>query len=407
MGTLQAAWAALNRAATPGTLTAAAGAVAAWQLFLGARFALRLRAQARLPAARFAPAVSLVVACKGQPRGFERNILSLLAQAYPGRLEYLFVTPSARDEAHARLQQLLRGRGDARLLVSGAVPVSCSEKILNMLHALRHAAPESEVLAFADCDVEVRPDWLSRLTAPLERPEVVASSAPSLYAADTLNPLQSLRMAWMALVQCSLDRFGSVIGWSWAIRRADFLALGIEKVWSRSLTDDFVLNPVLRATGRRIEWSLPAMPVCREDPGLSQVLVPFIKGFQYFRLNDPALWIMGGLEALGKLYLVLWFLRIGLPWRAALVPAADAAAALLALRAACLYAREAAAAVHPLLRSGPVMLLAAAASAAAMLALRPVVFAVSLFSRTVRWGGYLYDFRASDDVRVIGRAAAG
>jgi hypothetical protein len=406
VGTLQAAWAALNRAATPGTLTAIAGAVAAWQLFLGARFALRLRAQALRPKTGFSPPVSLIVACKGQPRGFERNIRSLLDQDYPGVLEYLFVTPSAADPAHARLAELLSGRPRARLLVSGAVPVRCSEKILNMLHALRRASAGSEVLAFADCDIEVRPDWLSRLVAPLERPETVASSAPSLYAADTLNPLQSLRMAWMALVQCSLDYFGSVIGWSWAIRRADFEGLGLEKVWSRSLTDDFVLNPLLRGTGRRIEWALLAMPVCRENPSAAELLVPFIKGFQYFRVNDPALWLMGGLEALGKLYLVLWFLRMGLPWRAALVPAADAAAALAALRAAALYAREAARAVHPALR-GPAGLLAAAASAAAMTLLRPVVFAVSLVSRTVRWGGYLYDFRASDDCRVIGRAAAG
>jgi hypothetical protein len=387
---------------TPPHMLAVAAVVAAWQVFLAVRFALRLRREARAAPSPFAPSVSMIVACKGEPRRFDENILGLLDQDYGGEREYVFVSPSASDPAYRRLQILLKSRPQARtkLLDSGAVPVRCSEKILNLLFALKSASPRSEVLVFADCDVRVAPDWLRSLLAPLARTDVIASSAPSLYAADALSPLQLLRMAWMGLVLCDMDFFGSIFGWSWAIRRADFESVGVARLWERSLTDDFVLNRPLKATGRRIAWALTAMPVCAENPTLNDVLTPFIKGFQYFRVYDAPLWIAGGLEALGKLYLAVWFWRSGMPLAAFSPAIADAAAVLVLCAATARWAPRAYESVHPLLRRLPALV---ALAAPFLLVLRVWVFLVSAVSTTVRWGGYVYEMRKADDVRVIGR----
>jgi cellulose synthase/poly-beta-1,6-N-acetylglucosamine synthase-like glycosyltransferase len=382
-------------------LTCVAAAVGAYQLLLAGRFWRRLRCQALSRPEAYTPSVSVIVACKGMPRYFDQNILSLLDQDYGGDHEFVFVSPSFSDPAYRRLQILLKSRPKARtqLLHSDAVPVQCSEKILNLLFALKRASTSREILAFADCDVGVRRDWLRLLVAPLERPDTIAVSAPSIYAADTLNPLQVLQMAWMGTIACYMDFFGSIFGWSWAIRRKDFESAGVERAWTRSLTDDFVLNRLFKSTGKHIEWALTAMPVCTENPSLSEVLNPFVKGFKYFRAYDRPLWVAGGLEALGKLYLCLWFFRSGMPFRASLLSIVDAVTIFLIFESIRRYVPRAYESVHPVLRRCPALI---AAVAPILLILRVWIFIVSLWSTKIRWGGYIYQIRSADDIRVLG-----
>lgn len=353
------------------------------------------------PPGRYLPKVSVIAACKGLPRYFDENIISLLEQDYPGECEILFVSPSVSDPAFCRLQDLLKNHPPtrARLLHSDAVPVRCSEKILNLLFALRHCSAESEVFAFADCDMRLPRNWLRSMVAPLEREGTIAVSAPALYAADTLNPLQMLQTGWMSMITCFTGFFGCVFGWSWAMRRKDFDAVGIARVWETSLTDDFILNPLLRGTGKRIEWAFDAMPVCREKPDLRQVLTPFIKGFQYFRVYDKALWIIGGFEAAGKLYLCWWFLKAGSPFKAFLMPALDMATVFLLIEGLKTRLPRTAGFLHPLPRRYTFLI---AAMMPALLILRVYIFLVSVCTTKVRWGGYIYQMKGPGDIRVLG-----
>ena len=102
---------------------------------------IRIRRQMSAPlSGEKPPPVCVISACKGVFAQFDGNIRSLLAQDYEGELEFLFVSPRKDDPAYRALERLLAEpavRVKARLLCSEATPVRCSEKILNMLYALK------------------------------------------------------------------------------------------------------------------------------------------------------------------------------------------------------------------------------------------------------------------------------
>ncbi|MEI8191985.1 MAG: glycosyltransferase, partial [candidate division NC10 bacterium] len=114
------------------------------------------------------PQASVVVPCKGEDEGLEANVEALLRQDYDGKLEFLFVVPSEHDPAFARLKVLAGEPARFRLLVSGAAPRNCSEKILNLLHGAENAQEDSELLLFADSDNRVAEDWAAELAAPFQ-----------------------------------------------------------------------------------------------------------------------------------------------------------------------------------------------------------------------------------------------
>ncbi|HVE13868.1 MAG TPA: glycosyltransferase, partial [Elusimicrobiota bacterium] len=310
-----------------------------------------------------------------------------------GECELLFVAARADDPACTLLERLLREPGlPARLLISGAVPRHAGEKCLNLIHGVQ-AAADAEVLAFADADALVRPGWLAALSATLGREGVAAATVPPI----CLSLAPSLPGFLWTLCTGFFGAFTAeepaVLGWSWAMRRADFEALEIARAWERSLSDDLAVTRRLREAGRApAAWALAAVPVCREDMGWRRLFAKAANVFRYVRAYAPGLWLLAGAGFIGKLYLWYWFARKGV-WAglflfAGLEAAAFAAAYVLLMRRA------------PQDQPRPPAFWAALLGPPAFL-MAGAPYLASLLSRRVSWSGHVYRLRGPEDVEVL------
>ncbi len=371
------------------------------QLWTALLFFLRIRRGLSRPAADYAPATALLVPCAGVFAGFDENVRALLAQDYPGELRTYFVTPSVADPAHRRLEGLLKGTDSTRLLASGLAPKGCSGKITDLLFALERIEGEPELLAFADADLRVRPDWLKNLAAPLADPAIGVSTSASIYVPRGLAPAGLLRMAWIMNVIPFLVFFDCVSGQSMAMRRKDFASAGVAEEWKVSLLEDLALGALARKQGLRVRFAAGAVSAATEPLGFGAAVAVFDRWLRCVRLFDLRVWTLGAVLAALKLGIVLWAL---------LRPAWDILVLFWLLEALALGAVAFAFRCHypalwsaapALVRAGAPLL--AALAAPLLLAVQSWNFLRSALSNTVDWGPYRYHVHGKGNIEVLRR----
>jgi cellulose synthase/poly-beta-1,6-N-acetylglucosamine synthase-like glycosyltransferase len=129
------------------------------------------------PKADWRPRVLVICPCKGIDSEFRDNAASVLNQDYPN-LRVIFVVEAEDDPAVQPLKQL-----GATVLVAGIATVR-GQKVHNLIHAVEHAAEDSEVFAFCDSDARYPSDWISNLIPPLEDETVGVSTGYRWYMAE-------------------------------------------------------------------------------------------------------------------------------------------------------------------------------------------------------------------------------
>ncbi|MBM3774856.1 MAG: glycosyltransferase, partial [Acidobacteria bacterium] len=109
----------------------------------------------------YAPPATVIVPVKGADEGLRENLCSLAALDYPD-YQLIVAARSAADIPPGVLPPAMKV-----VLARGENDPHTSEKIQNLAAAVAAARPQSEILAFADSDGEVRPGWLRALAKPL------------------------------------------------------------------------------------------------------------------------------------------------------------------------------------------------------------------------------------------------
>ena len=113
-----------------------------------------------------APLVSLVVAARDEARGIEAAARSLLAQQYPA-LEIIAVDDRSGDDTGAILDRLAAADARLRIVHVRELPPGWLGK--NYALSVGAAAARGEWLLFADADIVMHPDTLSRAVGYAER----------------------------------------------------------------------------------------------------------------------------------------------------------------------------------------------------------------------------------------------
>jgi ceramide glucosyltransferase len=295
----------------PGEMLVFCAAAGTAQLLFTLRFFLRFRSPSVPSAGRPPFSVSVVVPCKGTTDELDANVRSLLEQDYPGEIEYIFVVPSRGDAAFGRLESLLAKPGavKARLIVSEAVPVRCSEKILNLLCGCRHVRESSEILLFADSDLNFPPGWAAGMVRPLLDPRVAVSTAHALPAPVGLPG--EVMWLWTAAGIVYLDSLGVISGNSMAISKKDFIGLEVERAWSSSLCEDLTLSRLVKRAGRKICFPAAAIPAVSAPGDLGRVFSVSNKWMVYFRFYAGLIWLSGAALTGFKYYALWWSLSCG------------------------------------------------------------------------------------------------
>ncbi len=344
------------------------------------------------------PDAAVVVPCKGRnPGSAGDNIRSLLAQDYPGRLEFVFVVPSREDAAYGEVSAAIAGDLRARLLVSGSVPSRSSGKAVDLVYAVDRVSEGARVLVFGDAGILVTPDWARRLAAALEEPGVTVSSAlmTDVPVQPTLCSL--LRMTW-TLGGAPFYRLAPVAyGFSMALRADDYRRLDVRSHWERCVAEDGALSLLARRAGGTVRFVAGVLPVSRESWDWTELMRAFNRYFIYGRHYTPAAWASLAVPILGKTWVLVWAARSRAWGLGAGALAADMLffAALLAV----VDARhgERFAGVAPRWRRWRLW---GALTAPLLLPLYLVNLLVSAVSDRVRWGAYHYVIRGPFDVEV-------
>ena len=147
----------------------------------------------------YIPKASLILPCKGVDPGFKENIHAILTQDYPD-YEAIFVTATDTDPAYQVLKEIIK-EGDynipIKLVIAGMSSIR-GQKINNLLEAIKHVKPETEIFAFVDSDIRPRKDFLRNLVNPLQFDKVGVTTGIRWYLPKHGNLGSMLRSIWAA-----------------------------------------------------------------------------------------------------------------------------------------------------------------------------------------------------------------
>lgn len=256
----------------------------------------------------YRPHTLLVIPCKGLDAAFDENIASFFAQDYGNYLLW-FVVAGDSDPAYERLNKLTKAlSGDSkalqvRVLVAGCGK-SCSQKIHNLLYCYEKRPADVEVLAFADSDTCIQPDWLSHIVYPLRKTENGAASGYRWFVpAQNNSATIALSAANAKIVQLlGNSRFNHAWGGSMAIRTDVFKKIGLERIWPTALSDDLCLTYAVKKAGMKIAFVPACLSASYEKMGWRQLFEFGRRQFLITRISAAGLWWFG---LLASLYSVL------------------------------------------------------------------------------------------------------
>ena len=264
-----------------------------------------VREQLRKPRPHTSPAVALIAPCKGIDQGLEENIQAMLGQQYPGWWQVIFVVESEEDPAYELLESNLARTENQHgsLVVAGVVTEGCSQKIHNLLAAIEAADQRSEVFAFVDSDVRPQPDWLAYLVDPLKDGKYPASSGYKWHIPVGGGWASATQAVWSVLLATVGDPRRRAYAWgcSFAVRRKDFKEMGIDRRWSKALSDDMSLSKMVHQAGKKVAFVVQCVTPSYED-------CTWREGFDFIRRQSligrvyvPEMWYGGWVLSLAYL----------------------------------------------------------------------------------------------------------
>ena len=235
-----------------------AGAI--YSASLGKQFDENVTHRLNTPAHNYKPQTCVIMACKGNESGLERNIEAILNQKYE-RFHIIIVTDSTDDPAYSIANSVLtqNSKNRAQLCTSTQHP-GASGKVSALLTALETDGWSSEAYAFIDSDALASNGWLAALIDPLSDESTGATTGFRWYFPPEGGFWSHVEAVWNASGTNLLfdDRYNFPWGGAMAIRRDTLRRINVEEVWENAISDDLSLNSALRKYG----YGVTFLPQC-------------------------------------------------------------------------------------------------------------------------------------------------
>jgi cellulose synthase/poly-beta-1,6-N-acetylglucosamine synthase-like glycosyltransferase len=223
---------------------------------------------------------------------------SLLDQDYPN-YETFFVTRDMEDPASATIQELLSDGKNARHIISGPA-IGCGQKNHNLLAGVAAIVPSVEILVFCDSSHQAPASLLSDLIRPIAESDTVMTTGFHRVTPGDFR-LATLGMLWTVLgihLLQGITIFTQPWGGAMAIRRKVFETHGVDRLWARTVVDDFSMGPYLRKEGIRCK---PVSKACLITPLAGQKLYEWntwlTRQLLYMKFYTPGSWLAAALAA--------------------------------------------------------------------------------------------------------------
>jgi ceramide glucosyltransferase len=287
------------------------------------------RGAAPLPQGAWPPVTLLKPVCGDEP-GLAAALSSFCTQDYP-QFQVVIGAQAADDPALAVAAQL-RDRFpacDLTIVTDPAIhgPNRKVGNLINMLPAARH-----EVLVIADSDLHVRPDYLRRVVAALQRPGV--GLVTTVCAGEAAVPglvakLGAMHLSYIFLPGALLAGFcrqQDCLGGTMALRRETLAAVGGLAALVRHLADDNVLGQLVRRLGLEVRLAATLPVVTAQETSAAALWQHEMRWARTIRalapaayaastLQFPLFWALLGILASGgarlaiAVFLALWAMR--------------------------------------------------------------------------------------------------
>jgi len=224
-------------------------------LVASARFRLRRRKGMALSPERMPPATMMKPLCGLEPR-LEENLASFFVQNYP-EFEILFGTRDATDPALEVVRRLCARYPHVKVkIVFSGEPDKPNAKVCTLRKMF--AAASYEYVVISDSDVGVRPDYLSRVVAPLldDKTGLVMCLYRGVPTGGFWAGLEALGMSVeMTAGVVAAASFGEIdfaLGPTMATRREVVESVGGIGNLAEYCADDYVLGNLVAKSGRRV-----------------------------------------------------------------------------------------------------------------------------------------------------------
>ncbi len=231
------------------------------------------------------PPATVIVPVKGEDQGLRENLAALAALDYPD-YELIVAAQSAADIPAGVLPRRAKV-----VLAHGGSP-EASEKVQNLAAAVAAARRSSTIYAFADSDARVTAGWLRALAAPLEEPDVGASTGYRWFTPEPAGLWSLLRAVWDGAAFGLLGPGDNPFAWggAMAIRREVFFAAGVPECWRTAISDDYALSDAVHRAGLRIAFAPGALAPSPEPITARRFFAWSRRQLLLTRVYSPALW---------------------------------------------------------------------------------------------------------------------
>lgn len=284
---------------------------------------------------QYKPKTAVILPCKGIDPGFAENVAKLLEQDYFNKgdacFEVIFAVASKQDEAYPILEKLSAHSSTVRvkLVVAGINP-SRAQKLNNQLAALEQVSEDVEVYAFVDSDMIARPDFLTSLIAPLQEPNIGATTGYRFYIPYKGDGASVIRSLWNRMSAWELVHPHCCFAWggAMAIRKEIFHQAKIAEHWSQAADDDLSLTTAVKALGLRVHFVPQCLVASHGDANWAEVIEWTNRQLILTKIYYPKLWQRAIARAL---VMAVWLVAIlSTVLSLFLAPNPDQGAALLA-----------------------------------------------------------------------------
>ena len=199
------------------------------------------------------PRVAVLCPCKGMEPGLERNLVALTEFDYRN-YELFFILASSSDPAYSTVKRVADHSKVPAHIVIAERPEGCGEKVNNLRVAIEQLPAEFEVLAFVDSDGRPGKLWLRRLVTTLNDKKVGAATTMRWLIPNGHNFATALLAVWNASIVTVLSEKGRNFCWGGgtAIRRSVFDEVRVFDEWHHSVSDDYSMTRALERAGRSI-----------------------------------------------------------------------------------------------------------------------------------------------------------
>lgn len=231
------------------------------------------------------PPATIIVPIKGDDPGLRDNLAALAAQNYPD-FELIVAAHCAADIPAGVLPSRVR------IILSHADEPGTGQKVLNLRTAVGYVRKDSQILAFADSDGRVSPDWLRALAAPLADDGAGASTGYRWYAPDPPSFWSLMRSVWDAVIAGTFGPGSNAFAWggSMAIRRETFQAIRVPEYWTGAVSDDYALSEAVHRAGLDIVFAPGAIAVSSGGTTAREFLAWARRQLTITRVYRPRLW---------------------------------------------------------------------------------------------------------------------